>query len=159
MANNGKRIPEGHHSIVPHLVVRGGAQAIEFYQRAFGAQELSRCTCPDSQAIMHAELQIGDSRLFLNDEFPEMGCQSPPSLNGSPVTLHLWSEDVDALFNQAIAAGAQVAMPVADQFWGDRYGMLIDPFGHRWSIATHVRDVPQEEMMQAAAAAFSGAGA
>jgi uncharacterized glyoxalase superfamily protein PhnB len=158
MVPNVKPIPEGHHHLVPHLVVRGAAQAIEFYTKAFGAKEVCRHTCPDSQAIMHAQLQIGDSRLFLNDEFPEMGCLSPQGLNGSPVTIHLWSEDVDATFNQAVAAGAQVAMPVTNQFWGDRYGMVIDPFGHRWSIGTHIRDVSPEEMMQTAAAAFAGAG-
>jgi PhnB protein len=159
MGQKVKWIPEGHQRLIPHLVVRGAAQAIAFYEKAFGAKELSRHTCPDSQAIMHAAVQIGDCQLFLNDEFPQMGAVSPQSLNGSPVTLHLWVEDVDAAFGRAVKAGAQVAMPVMDQFWGDRYGMLIDPFGHRWSLATHVRDVPPEEMMKAAAAAFAGAGA
>jgi uncharacterized glyoxalase superfamily protein PhnB len=159
MGQNGKWIPEGQHHLIPHITVRGAAQAMAFYQKAFGAKELRRHTCPGSEAVMHAAMQIGDSQLMLNDEFPEMGCLSPLGLNGSAVTLHLWVEDVDAVFNRAVEAGAQVAMPVADQFWGDRYGILIDPFGHRWSLATHVRDVPPEEMMKAAAAAFAGAEA
>src|SRR5262249_41328978 len=155
MTSNVKPIPDGHHSIIPHIAVRGADQAIAFYKRAFGAKEVSRHPAPDGKSIMHAEVQIGDSRLFLNDEFPDMGCVSPLALNGTPVTIHLWTEDVDTVFNQAVAAGAQVAMPVTDMFWGDRYGQVTDPFGHRWSIATHVRTVSPEEMRQAAAAAFA----
>jgi uncharacterized glyoxalase superfamily protein PhnB len=107
---------------------------------------------------MHAEVQIGDSRVHLNDEFPGMGATSPLALNGTPVTLHLWCEDVDAAFDQAVRAGAQVMMPLADQFWGDRYGILIDPFGHRWSLASHVKDLTPEQMRQAAAEAFACMG-
>lgn len=151
-----KPIPEGHHTVVPHLVIRGGAEAIEFYKRAFGAQEHSRSPLPDGR-LMHAEMQIGDSRIFLADEFPEYGSLSPQALNGSPVTIHLWSEDVDSLFQRAQAAGAEVAMPLEVAFWGDRYGVLTDPYGHRWSMSTHVKDVTPEEM-QEAQAAFSGGG-
>jgi PhnB protein len=155
MAGNVKRVPDGYHTVMPHLVVRGAAKAIEFYKKAFGAKELGRHSGPDGQSIMHAELQIGDSRVFLNDEFPAMGAVSPQALNGTPVTLHLQVEDVDGLFNQAVAAGAQVIMPVADQFWGDRYGQVADPFGHRWSMASHIRDLTPDQLKEAAAAAFS----
>src|SRR5262245_6252594 len=156
---NVKRVPDGMHTVTPHLAVRGAAAAIDFYKRAFGARELGRHACPDSQAIMHAEIQIGDSKVMLNDEFPEMGCAGPQSLGGSAVTLHLQVEDVDALFDQAVKAGATVLMPVQDMFWGDRYGQLTDPFGHRWSIASHVRDVSPEELMKAAAEAFAAPAA
>jgi PhnB protein len=155
MAGNVKRVPDGYHTVMPHLVVRGAAKAIDFYKKAFGAKELRRHPGPDGQSIMHAELQIGDSRVFLNDEFPTMGAISPQALNGTPVTLHLQVEDVDGLFKQAVAAGAQVIMPVADQFWGDRYGQVADPFGHRWSMASHIRDLTPEQLKEAAAAAFS----
>jgi PhnB protein len=156
VAANVRPIPEGHQTVVPHLVVRGGAEAIEFYKRAFGAQEHSRSLLPDGR-LLHAEIQIGDSRIFLADEFPEHGSVSPQALNGSPVTIHLWSEDVDSLFQRAQAAGAQVAMPLEEAFWGDRYGIVMDPYGHRWSMSTHVKDVTPEEMQQAQKA-FSGGG-
>jgi len=156
MANPVKRVPEGYHTVTPHLVVRGATQAIAFYQKAFGARQL-HCHLGPSGKGMHAERQLGDSRIFLNDEFPERGATSPQALNGTPVTIHLAVEDVDSVFNRAVQAGAQVVMPVADQFWGDRYGMVADPFGHRWSMASHVRDVSPEELQKAAAAAF-GAG-
>lgn len=152
---NVKRVPDGMHTVTPHLAVRGAAEAIEFYKKAFSAAEIGRHLIPDSETIMHAEIRIGDSKLFLNDEFPEMGCLGPQSLNGSAVTIHLQVEDVDSLFDQAVQAGATVLMPLTDQFWGDRYGMLADPFGHRWSIGSHVRDVSPEEMMSAAAEAFA----
>ena len=154
-----KPIPDGHHTITPCLVIKGAAEAIEFYKRAFGAEELGRMPMPgpDGQVrIGHAELQIGDSRLFLSDEFPDHGVTGP---NGSsPVALHLYVTDVDAIFNRAVEAGATVKMPVADMFWGDRYGKLVDPFGHSWSIGTHIEDVPHEEMPQRMAAAMSGKG-
>jgi uncharacterized glyoxalase superfamily protein PhnB len=150
-----KRIPEGCHTVSPHLAVRGAAQAIEFYKKAFGARELRRHPGPDGK-IMHAEVQIGDSRVYLNDEFPEMGSSAPPTLGGTPVTLHLWTEDVDAVFNQAVQAGAQVLMPLSDQFWGDRYGMVQDPFGHRWSLASHLQDPTPEQIAAAGAAAMGG---
>jgi uncharacterized glyoxalase superfamily protein PhnB len=152
-------IPKGHHTITPSLIVKGAAEAIEFYKRAFGAEELGRMPMPgpDGQVkIGHAELQIGDSRLFLADEFPTHGVVGP---NGSsPVTLHLYVTDADAVFNRAVAAGATVKMPLANMFWGDRYGKLVDPFGHSWSIGTHIEDVPHEEMPQRMAAAMSKAG-
>jgi uncharacterized glyoxalase superfamily protein PhnB len=136
-------------------VVRGAAQAIEFYKKAFGAKELRRAPGPDGKTLLHAEVQIGDSRIFLNDEYPEMGAISPQGLKGTPVTIHLQVEDVDSLYQQAVSAGAQVVMPLADQFWGDRYGMVTDPFGHQWSMASHVKDMTPEEMAKASAAAFA----
>jgi uncharacterized glyoxalase superfamily protein PhnB len=150
------RVPKGYHTITPHLVVKGANDAIEFYKKAFGAAENSRMLTPDGSAIMHAEMQIGDSRFFLNDEM--MGAQSPQSLSGSPVTINLYVEDADALWNQAVAAGCQVTMPLMDMFWGDRYGMLVDPFGHGWAIASHIEDVPPEEMGERAAAAMAAMG-
>jgi uncharacterized glyoxalase superfamily protein PhnB len=138
--------------------VRGAAQAIEFYKKAFGAEELTRMPSPDGRTVMHAELQIGDSILFLADEFPEMGARSPKALGGSPVTIHLYVADVDAVFNRAIQAGATAQMPPTDMFWGDRYGKLTDPFGHVWSVATHTEDVPPEEMAKRAQAAFAQMG-
>jgi uncharacterized glyoxalase superfamily protein PhnB len=151
-----QRVPKGFHTITPHLVVRGANDAIEFYKQAFGAVEHGRMPTPDGAAIMHAELQIGDSRFFLNDEM--MGAKSPSSLSGSSVTIHLYVDDVDARWNQAVAAGCQVMMPLADMFWGDRYGMLVDPFGHHWSMGSHIEDVPPEEMGQRAQAAMAQMG-
>lgn len=142
-----KPIPEGMHSLTPHLVCAGAAEAIEFYRRAFGAVEGSRLAGPDGK-IMHAYLRIGDSALFLFDEMPQYGALGPKALKGSPVTIHLYVEDVDATVARAVAAGARLTMPVADMFWGDRYGQVEDPFGHRWSVATHVRDLSQEEIEQ-----------
>jgi uncharacterized glyoxalase superfamily protein PhnB len=155
MASGVKRIPEGLHTVTPHLVVRGAALAIDFYKKAFGAREIRRAAAPKGERLFHAEIQIGDSRVFLNDEFPEMQVLSPLSFNGTGVTLHLAVEDVDKLYDQATKAGAQVVMPLADQFWGDRYGIVADPFGHRWSMSTHVRDVSPEELAKATAA-FGG---
>jgi uncharacterized glyoxalase superfamily protein PhnB len=143
-----KPIPEGMHSLTPHLVCAGAAQAIEFYTRAFDAVELGRLPGPDGK-LMHAMVKIGDSTLMLVDEFPQFGSVGPKELKGSPVTIHLYVEDVDATVKQAESAGAKVTMPVADMFWGDRYGRLEDPFGHQWSVATHVRDVTPEDMKQA----------
>lgn len=150
-----KPVPTGYHSLTPHLVVKGASQAIEFYKKAFGAEETSRVPAPDGKSLMHAELIIGDSRLFLVDEFPEMDCRGPQSIGGTPVTIHIFVEDVDTSFNKALAAGAQVRMPLADMFWGDRYGVLIDPFGHLWSMATHKEDLTPEEIGKRAQAAFS----
>ncbi|MDE1956874.1 MAG: VOC family protein [Betaproteobacteria bacterium] len=137
------------HSLTPHLICRGAAAALDFYARAFGAVELMRLPGPDGR-LMHATLRIGDSHLMLVDEMPEWGALGPQSLGGTPVTVHLYVEDTDAVFQQAVAAGATPKMPPADMFWGDRYGQVIDPYGHRWSIATHVRDVPPEQMLEAA---------
>ncbi|SIN97417.1 Uncharacterized conserved protein PhnB, glyoxalase superfamily [Singulisphaera sp. GP187] len=150
-------IPAGHHAITPHLVVKGASEAIEFYKKAFGAEELGRMPFPgpDGQVKLgHAELKIGDSRLFLADEFPEHGATGP---NGSsPVTIHLYVTDANAAFDRAVAAGATVRMPLADMFWGDRYGTLVDPFGHNWSIAEHLEDLTPEQMQARMAAAFGG---
>ena len=140
MAGTVKRIPDGFHTVTPHLVVRGGAEAIEFYKKAFGAKEVRRSLGPDGKSIQHADLQIGDSRVLLNDEFPEWGVSSPLHYKGTAVTIHLYVEDADTLFQQAVQAGAQVVFPLADQFWGDRYGIVQDPYGHRWGIASHIRD-------------------
>ena len=143
-------IPEGYHSVTPALLVRGAAEAIDFYTRAFGARELGRMSAPDGQRIWHAELQIGDARLMLADEFPEMGGHAPESLGGTPVSLHLYVEDADAVIQRAVDAGATVIQPPMDAFWGDRYGRIKDPFGHEWSVATHIEDVSEEEMRQRA---------
>jgi PhnB protein len=140
-------IPEGYHSVTPYLVVNDGAGAIEFYKRAFGATELMRMGGPGGK-VGHAEIRIGNSPVMLADEFLEMGARGPRSLGGSPVSLLLYVEDVDAQFRQAIAAGAKEIRPVADQFYGDRSGVLEDPFGHVWSLATHKEDVSHEEMQR-----------
>jgi PhnB protein len=149
-----KRVPEGHHTVTPHLTVREGAKLIEFYKQAFGAKELRRSVAPDGKSLLHAEIQIGDSRVFLNDEFPGMGACAPQGTNGSPVHMHLYVEDVDSLYQRAVDAGAKVVMPLADQFWGDRYGVVEDPSGHRWALASHVQDMSPEQMKQAASAVF-----
>jgi uncharacterized glyoxalase superfamily protein PhnB len=147
---NPKPVPEGYHTLSPHLVVHNCPAALEFYAKGLGARELRRHAEPGGR-ILHAEMQIGDSRFFLNDEFPEMGAKGPLSLGGTPVTLHLFVEDCDKLFQQAVSAGAKVAMPLADQFWGDRYGIVTDPFGHNWSIASHVKDISPAELEAATA--------
>lgn len=140
--------PRGMHDVTPHLVCAGAADAIDFYVRAFGAEEIHRLPGPDGR-LMHAAVRIGDSVVMLVDEMPEHGALGPKALNGSPVTVHLYVEDVDAVVEQAVAAGATVTMPVADMFWGDRYGIVIDPFGHHWSVATHQRDMTPEDMQRA----------
>jgi uncharacterized glyoxalase superfamily protein PhnB len=149
-------IPDGHHTITPHLVIKGASEAIDFYKRAFGAKEISRMPFPGPDGQMqvgHAELQIGDSRLFLADEFPQYGSVGPSG--GSPVTIHLYVTDADAAFARAVQAGATAAMPLADMFWGDRYGKLVDPFGHHWSIAEHLEDLTPKQMEERMAAAMS----
>jgi len=150
-----KPIPEGYHTATPYLIVRNAARAIEFYRKAFGATELMRMAEPNGR-IGHAEIRIGDSPIMLADEMPEMGFRSPESLGGSPVSILLYVEEVDAVFNQAVAAGAKVQRPVADQFYGDRTGGVTDPFGHVWYIATHKEDVSPEGMRKRAAAAGRG---
>jgi PhnB protein len=142
-----KPLRAGMHSITPHIVCEGAAEAIEFYKKAFNAVELSRLASEDEK-LMHAEIRIGDSVVMLVDESPEWGLVGPKSLKGSPVTLHLYVDDVDASVEQAVQAGAKVTVPVEDMFWGDRYGKLEDPFGHQWSIATHLREVSPEELKQ-----------
>jgi uncharacterized glyoxalase superfamily protein PhnB len=141
-------IPEGAHSLTPHLVCAGAAQAIEFYVRAFGAIEEFRLPAPDGK-LAHACVRIGDSQLMLVDEFPDHGNVGPRTLSGSPVTIHHFVADVDAVVKQAVEAGATVTMPPTDMFWGDRYAALEDPFGHHWSIATHVRDLTPEQIAEA----------
>jgi len=140
-----KAIPEGFHSVTPYMTCRDAARAIEFYKAAFGAVEKGVMRSPDGK-VAHAELRIGDSIIMLGDEFPEMGALSPQSTGGAGVGLHIYLEDVDAAFDRAVKAGAKVEMPVADMFWGDRYGKLADPFGHKWSIGTHKQDVSMQEM-------------
>ncbi|HEX8929487.1 MAG TPA: VOC family protein [Actinomycetota bacterium] len=150
-----KAIPEGRHTITPHIVVRGAAQAAEWYEQAFGAQERSRVPLPGGK-LMSVELWFGDSAVMVADEFPAMDVVSPHTVGGTSTVLHLYTEDVDALWTRAVDAGAQVLHPLQNQFWGDRHGQLIDPFGHRWGLATHLRDVPPAEIARAAAVAFGG---
>ena len=144
-------VPEDFLTITPQLAVKGVAAALDWYTKALGAHELLRHTAPDGESIMHSELLLGDSRFFVVDEFPE-SMQSPATLGGTSVTLHLYVRDVDTLFNRAVDAGATVLMPVADQFWGDRYGILRDPFGHRWSIASRVEDLSPKKLTDRAQA-------
>jgi len=143
-----KHIPEGMHTVTPHLVCAGAGAAIDFYKKAFGATETSRMPGPGGELI-HASIRIGDSTVMLVDEMPEWGSLGPKALKGSPVVIHLYVDDVDAFTARAVTAGAKVTMPLADMFWGDRYGQLEDPFGHRWSVATHIRDVSPADMQQA----------
>jgi PhnB protein len=143
-------IPPGMHSITPHLVCAGAADAIEFYKKAFNAQEYGRVPGPYGR-LMHALINIGDSMVMLVDEYPEYGSLGPKARNGTSVTLHMYVEDADKQFKQALDAGCTVQMPLDDMFWGDRYGVVQDPFGHMWSIATHIRDASPEEIMAGAA--------
>ena len=150
MADNVKPIPPGFHTITPHLTVKDGRRAIEFYRQAFGAEPVVVSYTPDGK-VMHATLKLGDSVFMLNDEFPEWGgILSPLSTGGAGVVIHLYVEDVDALFARAVAAGATVTMPLMDMFWGSRYGQISDPFGHKWSLATHIKDLTQAEVEEAA---------
>lgn len=142
-------IPKGYHSITPVLVVKGAEQAIEFYKKAFGAKELNRAYMPGGNIILHAEVQIGDSRIMLNDEFPEMNCKSPQSVGGASTALYVYVKDVDKIFTQATDAGAKVTMPLMNAFWGDRTGQLVDPYGHVWSFATRKRNLSQKEVQKA----------
>ncbi len=147
-----KRIPEDMHSITPHLVCADALGAIEFYKKAFNATGVQTMLAPNGM-LMHGMLRIGDSAIMLMEETPEWGAIGPNTLKGSPVTLHLYVEDADAAFAQALAAGATTVMPLSDTFWGDRYGVVKDPYGHSWSIAHHVRDMTPEEMQAGAAQA------
>jgi PhnB protein len=143
-----KAIPDGMHTVTPRLVCAGAAEAIEFYKKAFNATETSRLPGPNGR-LMHASLRIGDSTGMLVDEMPEHGALGPKSLKGSPVTIHLYVDDADTVATRAVRLGAKATMPVSDMFWGDRYGQIEDPFGHRWSIATHIRDVAPADMQKA----------
>ena len=145
MTSKAQPIPDGFHGATPYLCCKDAARAIEFYKKAFGATEVMRLAEPSGR-IGHAEVKIGDAIIMLSDEYAEMGVRSPQSLGGTPVAIHLYVEDVDALARQAVAAGAQLTRPVADQFYGDRTGTVEDPFGHRWHIATHKEDVSSEEL-------------
>jgi PhnB protein len=147
-------IPEGYHTATPYLAVDDAAEAIEYYTKAFGAKERVRMETPDGK-IGHAELEIGDSLVMLADPFPQSSTRPPKELGGTSVSVFLYVQDVDAFVKQAVDAGATVSMEVADQFWGDRFGSVTDPFGHLWSIATHVEDVPPEEMAERAKAAMA----
>jgi uncharacterized glyoxalase superfamily protein PhnB len=150
-------IPDGFRTVTPYLVVKSARQAIDFYRKAFGAEELMFATTPDG-ACMHADIKIGDSVVMLNDEFPKFNVLSPLTRGGTSVTLHLYVPDVDAAFQKAVAAGATVKMPPADMFWGDRYCQLSDPFGHSWSIATHKEDPTPEQMQERMKKAFAEMG-
>lgn len=144
MPSKVKPIPEGYHSVTPYLIVRNAARAIDFYSTAFGAKEIYRM--PDGEKIGHAELQVGTSRIMLGDEFPDRGAKSAQSIGGTPVNLMVYVEDVDSVFNKAVKAGAKVERQLQNQFYGDRSGTLVDPFGHKWTIATRVEDLSVEEM-------------
>jgi PhnB protein len=146
-----KPIPDGYHSVTPYLILRGAAEALAFYRRAFGATELMRMEGSNGR-VGHAEIRIGDSVVMLADEHPEMGIRGPKSLGGAGVSLLVYVPDVDARFEAAVAAGAKVVRPIKDQFYGDRSGTVEDPFGHVWTIATHVEDVPPDEMARRAQA-------
>ena len=149
-----KTLGSGFTAVTPHLVCDGASEAIEFYKKAFGATEEGRMPGPDGR-IMHAVVRIGGAPIMLVDEMKECDAMGPKSLNGSPVTIHLYVDDVDAVVTRAVAAGAKVTMPVDDMFWGDRYGKLEDPFGHHWSVATHLRDLTPAEVAKAAQEAFA----
>jgi PhnB protein len=149
-----KPVPEGYHTVTPYLHVDDAEQAIDFYKKAFGAKERMRMEAPDGR-VAHAEIEIGDSLVMLSDPFPQSSVRTPKELGGTTAGVFLYLEDVDAVVKRAVDAGATVTMEVADQFWGDRFGSVTDPFGHSWSIATHVEDVPPEEMAERAKAAMA----
>jgi uncharacterized glyoxalase superfamily protein PhnB len=150
-----KPIPEGMHSITPHLVIQGAGRAIDFYKKVFGAQEVRPTSAGPDGKIMHAHLRIGDSDIFLADEFPQGCARSPLALGGSAVVLTLYVADVNATWKKATDAGAKVVLPLSDQFWGDRYGQVQDPFGHVWALATHVEDLSQKEIEERAKSMFA----
>jgi PhnB protein len=157
MATKPKTPPDGYHTFTPYLIIKGAARAIEFYKQVFGATERCRLAMPDGK-IGHAEIQIGDSVIMLADGCPEMGAKDPEAYGGSPVMLHLYLPDVDATFAKATAAGAKPLRPIQNQFYGDRSGMVTDPFGHVWNISTHIEDVSPEEINKRAAALFADKG-
>jgi PhnB protein len=148
-------IPSGHHTVTPYLTIKNAVQALEFYKQGFGATETYRLMMPDGR-LGHAEIRLGDSLIMLSDEFPEFGGKAPETLGGSPVSIYLYVEDVDAFFKRALAAGAKERKPVMDQFYGNRSGQLQDPFGHLWWVATHKEDVPPEEIQKRAESMFAG---
>jgi len=150
-----KAIPAGYRTVTPYLTIKNGAKALEFYTKAFGATEIYKLMMPDGR-LGHAEIRLGDSMIMLGDEFPEYGGKAPDTLGGSPISIYLYVEDVDAFFKRALAAGAKERKPVMDQFYGDRSGQLEDPFGHLWWVATHKEDVTPEEIQKRAQAMFAG---
>jgi PhnB protein len=149
-----RAIPAGHHTASPYLAIKNAVKALEFYKKAFGADEIYKLLMPDGR-LGHAEIRLGDSIIMLADEFPEYGGKSPETLGGSPVSIHLYVEDVDAFFKRAVAAGAKERKPVMDQFYGDRSGQLEDPFGHLWWVATHREDVSPTDMQKRVEAMFA----
>lgn len=149
MAGNVKPIPEGYHTVTPYLIVDGATAALDFYKMAFGATERMRLTGPDGK-VGHAEINVGDSVIMLADEFPAMDARGPKSIGGSPISILLYMDDVDAVVQKCVAAGAKLTQPVEDKFYGDRSGAIEDPFGYQWHIATHVEDVPADEMQRRA---------
>jgi len=156
MSSKVKPIPDGHHTVAPYLAIKNAVSALEFYKKAFGATETYKLIIPDGR-LGHAEIRLGDSLIMLSDEFPEFGGKAPEALGGSPVSIHLYVEDVDAFVKRAVAEGARVLKPVADQFYGDRSGQLEDPYGHLWWVATHKEDVAPEEMQKRVRALFARA--
>jgi PhnB protein len=158
MSKSTQPIPPGHEHLIPHLVCDPCAEAIEFYKKAFGAEEMFRMAAPDGRRIMHASIRIGASFIYLVDDFPEFcegKSESPKTLKGTPVTIHRYVKDCDAAIKRAQDAGATVVMPPMDMFWGDRYGVVVDPFGHKWSMATHIKDLTPEEMKAGMDEAFA----
>ncbi len=155
MANQVKPVPDGYATITSYVTVQDASAAIEFYTKAFGAEELFRMPGPDGKTVMHAEVQIGDSRMMLGSEYPGPGAKAPGTINGTTITVHLYVADVDRSFDRAIAAGATEMMKPMDMFWGDRMGKVADPFGHHWSIATHIQDLTPEEIGKGAAEFFA----
>ncbi len=158
MTTEVKPVQEGFHTITPSIIVSDAAKALDFYKRALGAEVLFSQTTPDGSKVVHSEIKVGNSIFFLNDEFPEMGARSPLSLGGSSITLVLSVEDADSGFARAVEAGATSIMPVAEMFWGDRWGMVTDPFGHNWAFCTHVKDLSPEEVARASEEFFSKMG-
>ncbi len=157
MADKPKPIPDGYHTVTPYLIVDWASRAIDFYKQAFGAVERLRIPGPNGR-VGHAELAIGDSTIMIADEYPDMGIKGPKSIGGSPVSLHLYVENVDAVIERAVAAGGTLQRPIANQFYGDRMGSIIDPFGHVWHVSTHIEDVPDDELRRRAEAAAKGNG-
>ena len=146
MAKPGKAVPDGYHTATPYLSVKNAGEAIDFYKRAFGAEEIVRMPGPDGKSVMHAEIKIGNSMLMIADEWPQADCKSPKTLGGTSVNIFLYVQDADATFQKAVNAGAKATMPLMDMFWGDRYGKVVDPYGHSWGIATHKLDMTPEEI-------------
>lgn len=160
MSESSRPIPSGHEHLIPHLVVSPCAEAIEFYKRAFGAEEVHRLTAPDGRRLSHAAIRIDGSCVFLADDFPEYcggASRLPAALNGTPISLHRYVTDCDAAIQRAADAGATVMMPASDCFWGDRYGVIVDPYGHQWSFATRIKELSHDEMQAAMKEAFAAA--